>query len=593
MSGTAPAAVAAQFDVVILGGGSAGCVLASRLSEDPQRRVLLVEAGRDLRAGAMPSDIASPYPGRAYFNPANVWPGLSVGMGRAAGNTGGATVRPYEQARILGGGSSINGIGANRGSPHDYDEWVEEGATGWGWTDVLPYFRNLETDLDLGADSVLHGDSGPLPIQRVPRSIHTPFAHRVEAELGREGHASREDQNGVWEDGIFPITVNLDRAGGRTSTATVYLSEAVRQRSNLTLWTETQAERLLFEGQRVTGAKLRRQEQEITVAASLVIVSTGALHSPALLMRSGIGPGRSLAALGIPIVAARNGVGRNLLEHPSIGVSAFIRADARLPAGDRYHIQSILRWSSGLEGTPPGDMHTAVNTRSGWHAVGHRIATLFSWVNKSYSRGEVTLASPDFRTPPLVDFRMLSDGRDLERLAQAFRLAAGVLRAPSLSDIVLEVFPSTYSARVKALLKLSTRNHVLTTLVGPLMDRSAAIRSRVLAMAQDGVAPLELLCSDDEALRTHLRAHVGGVWHPCGTCRLGAEDDPQAVCDPSGRVIGVEGLMVCDASVMPTIPCANLNVPVIMIAEKTAETVRAAAKASPVAAQTTTPRAAA
>ena len=158
---------------------------------------------------------------------------------------------------------------------------------------------------------------------------------------------------------------------------------------------------------------------------------------------------------------------------------------------------------------------------------------------------------------------------------------------------MLEVFPSTYSARVKALLKLSTRNHVLTTLVGPLMDRSAAIRSRVLAMAQDGVAPLELLCSDDEALRTHLRAHVGGVWHPCGTCRLGAEDDPQAVCDPSGRVIGVEGLMVCDASVMPTIPCANLNVPVIMIAEKTAETVRAAAKASPVAAQTTTPRAAA
>jgi 5-(hydroxymethyl)furfural/furfural oxidase len=293
-------------------------------------------------------------------------------------------------------------------------------------------------------------------------------------------------------------------------------------------------------------------------------------------MRSGIGPARALAALGIAVVVGREGVGRNLLEHPSIGVSAFIRADARLPAGDRYHIQSILRWSSDLEAAPPGDMHTAVNTRSGWHAVGHRVATLFSWVNKSYSQGVVTLASSDVRDRPQVDFRMLSDGRDLERLAQAFRLAAAVLMAPSMRDIVLEAFPSTYSEQVKKLLKPSLRNGVLTALAGPAMDRNAAIRSRILGMAQDGIAPLEVLCRDDEALRMHLRKHVGGVWHPCGTCRLGDEADPMAVCDPEGRVIGVEGLMVCDASVMPTIPCANLNVPVIMVAEKMADAVRAA-----------------
>ncbi|MXP64997.1 FAD-binding protein, partial [Roseomonas sp. M0104] len=510
------------------------------------------------------------------LNPANIWPGLSVGMGRAPGNAGGATMRPYEQARILGGGSSINGIGANRGSPHDYAEWEAEGAAGWGWQDVLPYFRRLESDLDLGADDAVHGNGGPLPIQRVPRDIHTPFARQVEAELNRQGHPSREDQNGAWEDGVFPITVNLDRAGRRTSTATVYLTDAVRARPNLTLWTETEAERLLFEGRRVTGAALRRGSEAVTVRARRIVVSAGALHSPALLMRSGIGPGRALAALGIPVVAAREGVGRNLLEHPSIGVSAFIRADARLPPGDRYHIQSILRWSSGMEGAPPGDMHTAVNTRSGWHAVGHRIATLFSWVNKSYSHGTVALASPDPHTPPQVDFRMLSDARDLERLAQAFRLAAGVLQAPALAGMVQAVFPSTYSARVKSLLKLSTRNRLLTALAGPAMDRSAAIRDRVLALAQDGVAPLGLLCHDEDALHRHLREHVGGVWHPCGTCRMGSEDDPRAVCDPAGRVIGVEGLVVCDASLMPTIPCANLNLPVIMMAEKVADGLRAA-----------------
>jgi 5-(hydroxymethyl)furfural/furfural oxidase len=569
------AADAARFDVVILGGGSAGCVLAARLSEDPARKVLLVEAGQDLRPGEMPPEIASPYPGRAYFNAAWTWPGLQVGMGKDLSNTGNATIRPYEQARILGGGSSINGIGANRGSPHDYAEWEAAGAAGWGWSNVLPYFRKLEQDLDLGADTGLHGQDGPLPIQRVPRSRHTPFARQVEAELRRRGYPGREDQNGLWEDGVFPITVNLDSSGHRTSTATVYLTAAVRNRPNLTLWTGTEAERVLFQGQRAVGTRLRRGGQGIDVAAPLVIVSNGALHSPALLLRSGIGPGRVLNHLGIPVVAAREGVGRNLLEHPSIGVSAFIRPEARLPTGEHYHIQSILRWSSGQDGTPSGDMHLAVNTRSGWHAVGHRIATLFNWVNKSYSQGSVTLASPDPSARPVVDFCMLSDERDLVRLAQAFRLAAGVLRSPAMESIVLEAFPSTYSAQVKKLLQPSWRNGVMTALAGPVMDRVPVVRSRILAIAQEGNAPLNVLCRDDEALRLHLRRHVGGVWHPCGTCRLGAEDDPLAVCDPAGQVIGVEGLVVCDASVMPTIPCANLNVPVIMIAEKIADSIRA------------------
>jgi 5-(hydroxymethyl)furfural/furfural oxidase len=317
----------------------------------------------------------------------------------------------------------------------------------------------------------------------------------------------------------------------------------------------------------------------VDVAASLIVVSAGALHSPALLLRSGIGPGSALSRLGIGVAVRRDGVGRNLQEHPSIGVSAFLSPTNRLPSGEHYHIQSILRWSSGREGTPAGDMHLAVNTRSGWHAVGHRIGTLFNWVNKSYSQGVVELQSPDPMAEPQVDFRLLSDARDLVRLADAFRLAASVLQAMQRDGVCLDYFPSTYSARVKQWLQPSRKNGLLMGAIGPAMDAHGGVRRQVLKIAQEDTPPIDLLCSDERALHAHLRRHVGGVWHPSGTCRLGMDDDPLAVCDPAGRVIGVENLMVCDASVMPSIPCANLNVPVLMIAEKIADGIRARRRA--------------
>lgn len=583
--------LAGPWDVAILGGGSAGCVLAARLSEDAARRVLLVEAGPDLVPGEEPAEILSPYPGLAYFNPAWTWGGLRARLGagggerpRGANAEGEAAApveaRPYEQARILGGGSSINGIGANRGAPSDYDGWAALGAEGWSWREVLPVFRALEADADFGGDAAWHGADGPVPIRRVGEEGGTAFSRALAAEFERRGFPRRPDQNGRWEDGVFPIAVNTDAAGRRASFAACYLTREVRARANLRIATRTRALRLRFEGARAAAAALRGPDGvEREVAARLFVVCAGAIHSPALLLRSGVGPAKELRALGVPVAADVPGVGRGLQEHPSIGVSAYLRpGPARLPPGPRYHIPLVLRWSSGLEGEPPGDMHTAINLRSGWHAVGRRVGTVFSWVNRSHSRGAVRLRSPDPDDPPEVAFNLLSDERDLVRLAAAFRLAASALAAPGVAREALEVFPSTYSARVKRWLAPTRRNGALTALAAPLMDALPAFRSRALALAREGAPLAELLApgpQGEAALRAHLRRHVGGVWHPSGTCRMGSEGDAASVCSPAdGRVFGVAGLAVCDASLMPAIPCANLNIPVAMIAEKLAVALR-------------------
>ncbi len=566
---------AGAFDIVIAGGGSAGGVLAARLSEDPATRVLLVEAGPNIEEGAVPAAIASSYPGRAQFNGAWFWTGLQATMGELRGNQP-ATPRPYEQPRLLGGGSSVNGLGANRGQPADYDEWAAHGAAGWGWEDVLPFFRKLETDLTYGGD--LHGTDGPLPIQRVRRTEWSGYIRAVEQSAGQLGLPPADDQNGEWQTGVFPTAINVDANGRRASVALAYLTPTVRRRPNLTILTGTAVRRIAIEGGRVTGLLVEGPGGTQHIAARRVIVSSGAIGSPALLLRSGIGPGGHLAERGIQVAAARPGVGENLQEHPAIGLSAFLAPAARAPLGEHYHLQSLLRWSSGLDGTPEGDMHVAVSTRSGWHAVGQRIGTLYGWVNKSYARGRVRLGAA-LDGPPDVDFRMLSDPRDLTRLMQSFRFCLSVLEGARALGAVEDIFASSYSARIKALMRPSRRNGVVMGVAGPLMDLSPALRRRMIAEATEGAPDVTALATDDAALEDHLRRMVGGVWHPSGTCRMGDPRDPMAVTDPAGHVIGVDGLMVCDASIMPTIPCANLNIPVIMCAEKIADRIKRAGRA--------------
>ena len=269
-----------DVDVLILGGGSAGCVLASRLSERADLRVALAEAGSDTPPGAVPAEIASSYPGRAYFNARYSWPDLQVALGGAHFND--ATQRPiarYEQARVMGGGSSINGIGVNYGAPADYEEWQESGATGWRWRDVEPFFREAERDLDFPEPP--HGREGPIPVRRIPPARWSGFTRAILAELTSRGFAQRPDQNGAWENGVMPTSVNLDQDWRRVSTATGYLSAAVRARQNLAVLPQHTARKLIFDGRRVIGAELAHAGGVVRIAARLVFVACGAIHTAA------------------------------------------------------------------------------------------------------------------------------------------------------------------------------------------------------------------------------------------------------------------------------------------------------------------------
>jgi 5-(hydroxymethyl)furfural/furfural oxidase len=560
------------YDTIIVGGGSAGSVMAHRLSAKGANKILLCEAGQDTPPGHEPSEIRDSYSGTAYFDPRFHWTELKVTTQVVSHNNPQAEyppLRKYEQARVLGGGSSINGQLANRGAPTDYDEWEARGAKGWGWKDVLPYFRKVERDLDF--DGPFHGKDGRIPVRRIPRQHWTRHSLAVAEAFERAGYPFLPDQNGEFVDGYFPIT-HSNQAEQRVSAAMGYLDSETRARGNLTILTNTHVKQLLFEGTRCVGVKALVDGREQEFRGNEMILCCGAIHSPAHLLRAGIGPVGQLKDLGIPVVMGLEGVGQRLMDHPSISLSSFVRAGARMNEHTRRHIQVGLRYSSGLSGVPDGDMFVAVMSKSAWHAVGEQIGSLLTFVNKTYSEtGQVKLASRDSMKEPIVQFNLLSDKRDLDRLMSGFRMTAALQMSASLKAVTDKPFPASYSDRVRKIGVVNAKNKVLTTIAAALMDGPAALRSYMIDNFVVEGFTFDQVMGDDEALEAFVRKATIGVWHASCSCRMGRPDDPMAVVDTQGRVKGVQGLRVVDASIFPVVPCANTNFPTLMTAEKIAD----------------------
>src|SRR5262249_6167831 len=303
----------------------------------------------------------------------------------------------FSQGKLVGGGSSVMGMVAYRGTPDDYSEWESLGAHGWGWPDVLPFFCKLEHDLDF--DSDLHGKSGPVPIRRTPTADWAPLAKAVEAFARERQMPVLDDLNTDFRDGYGPVPMsNFHHM--RASAAICYLNVNVRVRKNLTVIGDATATDLLFDGSRVAGVTARLGNELKEFCAREVILSAGGIHSPAFLLRSGVGPARELRQLGIEVRANLPGVGRNLSNHAIVFVGLFQRAGARQPRHVRPHPMSALRYSSGLAGAPPSDMYINVQCKTSWSALGAQVANLAPTLLKPMARGRVSLTAAAAPPPP-------------------------------------------------------------------------------------------------------------------------------------------------------------------------------------------------
>lgn len=548
--------------MIIIGAGTAGCILAERLSRDPGRNVVLIEAGADTPPNATPPDILDIYP-TSQSNPAYYWRLESRDVHLSPHEKlGHRSIWKFRQARILGGGGSVMGMIALRGLPADYDGWRAQGCTGWGWSDVLPYFRAVERDCDFAGE--LHGQSGRIPIRRVLPEEWPPFLGAAAASLTALGHRKLEDLNGEQAMGFGPTPKSCSESG-RVASAQGYLDESVRQRSNLTLMTATQVVEVEFEEQRAVGVRIGNAQGPVLLARD-IILSAGAIHSPALLMRSGIGPASQLQALGIPLRAGLLGVGANLQNHPMLTIGVHLRRGMRQSPAVREMCSLWLRYSSGLPGCPEGDMAGNVLASLGPDPAGTTFGAVGASLYKPFSVGSVSLSSASGNKPPIIAFNLLADERDRERMIASLAHCLKVLNEPAARRAIDEVtvlnpewVPRLYGSG-------------LTQRLGNRFAAKALdygwLRRRLLGPDR---IDIDRAMGDRRMLEELVMEITGVAGHATGTCRMGSPHDPLTVVDSRCRVKGVERLRVVDASIMPTIVSANTNLPVQMIAERTAD----------------------